>query len=125
MFQLCPKLMGIEKSAGACFSYSLGRCKGACIGEEATELYNRRFEIALEKNRIAIWPYDAPIAVPINEQGESVIIHNWIIQGYISADGEPIYDTVEPSFDLDEYKITRRFIRENKQCVQVLDKERS
>ena len=125
VFQLCPKLMGIEKSAGACFSYSLGRCKGACIGEEATELYNRRFEIALEKNRIAIWPYDAPIAVPINEQGESVIIHNWIIQGYISADGEPIYDTVEPSFDLDEYKITRRFIRENKQCVQVLDKERS
>ncbi|MDN5275064.1 MAG: polC [Candidatus Saccharibacteria bacterium] len=82
-FMLCPKLMGIEKGTGACFSYSLGRCKGACIGEESTELYNRRFEIAMEKNRIALWPYETAIAIPLDTQNNGVVIHNWMVQGFI------------------------------------------
>lgn len=112
-FQLCPKLMGMEKAAGACFSYSLGRCKGACIGEESAESYNRRFEVALELSRLESWPFATAISVPINDRGERVIINNWIIQGYIDENGERIIETGEPNFDLDEYKIIRRFIREN------------
>lgn len=117
-FQLCPKLMGTEKTKGACFSYSLGRCKGACLGLENTESYNRRFETAMENNRIAAWPYDTPITLPINEEGESVIINNWIIQGFLNNDGEPVIDSLERNFDVDEYKITRRFMRENKQFIR-------
>jgi len=118
VFILCPKLMGIEKGAGACFSYSLGKCNGACVGEESTELYNRRFELALEHNRIDSWPYDSAITLPINERGELVIINNWIIQGYIEEDGESVFDADESNFDVDEYKIIRRFIRENQQFIQ-------
>lgn len=118
-FQLCPKLMGIEKGSGACFSYSLGNCKGACIGKEPRELYNRRFEIALENNRIAEWPYDRPIVVSINEQGESIIINNWMIQGYLDSDGNEVIDEIESLFDVDEYKILRRFVRENKVNIQL------
>jgi DNA polymerase-3 subunit epsilon len=118
-FQLCPKLMGIEKTNGACFSYSLGRCRGACIGLEDTESYNRRFETALENNRIAAWPYRSAITVPINEEGESVVIKNWIIQGFLDSDGEPVIDSLERNFDVDEYKITKRFMRENKQFIKT------
>jgi DNA polymerase-3 subunit epsilon len=116
-FQLCPKLMGLEKSKAACFSYSLGRCKGACIGEESAELYNRRLEWAMQHTKLTEWPYQNPVAVPINSGGERVIIDNWIIRGYLNAEGERIYDSAEPTFDVDEYKIIKRFLRENARFV--------
>lgn len=117
-FQLCPKLMGLEKTKSACFSYALGRCKGACVGKEPTELYNRRFETALEHTRVDTWPFESAITIPINPQGERVIVNNWIIQGYQNEEGERIYTyDDEPNFDVDEYKIIRRFIRENRQFI--------
>ena len=120
VFQLCPKLMGIEKASGACFSYSLGKCKGACIGEESPELYNRRFELAMEHSRLKSWPFDTPISLPVNTKGEQVIIKNWMVQGYVDETGDLIYDTEEPNFDMDEYKIIQRFIRENRQFIQQI-----
>jgi DNA polymerase III subunit epsilon len=117
LFQLCPKLMGFEKTTGACFSYRLGKCKGACVGNEDPELYNR-FELALMHTKLATWPYETPIFVPTNDTGEGVVIHNWIIQGYVNAEGETVIEASEPSFDVDEYKITRRFIRENQAAIR-------
>lgn len=120
VFQLCPKLMGFEKATGACFSYSLGRCKGACIGEESPELYNRRFELAMEHSRLKSWPYDTSISLPVNTNGEQVIIKNWMIQGYVDETGDAVYDAEDPNFDMDEYKIIQRFIRENRQFIQFI-----
>lgn len=117
-FELCPKLMGIEKTHSACFSYSLGKCRGACIGQEPAERYDRRFELALEHHKVAAWPYESAVMVPINQQGEQVIINNWIIEGYLNSDGERVYDSTEPRFDVDEYKIIKRFLRENKPLIQ-------
>ena len=116
-FQLCPKLMGLENAKNACFSYSLGRCKGACIGEEQPDSYNRRFEIALEYTKVEQWPYGGPVTIPINTTGERVILNNWMIHGYIDQNGERIYDELEPNFDVDEYKIIRRFLRANRAFV--------
>ena len=112
-FQLCPKLMGIEKATGACFSYSLGKCKGACIGEESRELYNRRFEIALEHNKLVAWPYESAIAVPLDGDNNGVVINNWMIQGFYSDGDLSLLESYDVNFDVDEYKIIRRFIREN------------
>ena len=120
VFQLCPKLMGIEKATGACFSYSLGKCKGACIGEESPELYNRRFELAMEHSRLKSWPFDTPISLPVNTKGEQVIIKNWMVQGYVDETGDLVYDAEEPNFDMDEYKIIQHFIRENRQFIQQI-----
>ncbi|MEO5690885.1 MAG: exonuclease domain-containing protein [Candidatus Saccharimonadales bacterium] len=116
-FQLCPKLMGLEKTKGACFNYSLKRCNGACSGSESAELYNSRFEIALERSRISEWNYEGPIVIPINSGGEQVIINNWMIQGFVSDDGMQISDQTDMNFDLDEYKIIKRFIKENSQSI--------
>jgi DNA polymerase-3 subunit epsilon len=119
-FDLCPKLMGLEKATGACFSYSLGKCKGACIGKEPAESYNRRFEQALEHSRIEEWPYDDAIYIPVNDEGERVVIQNWMIQGYIDRYDEPVTTAFEPRFDVDEYKILRRFVRENHDKIMHL-----
>jgi DNA polymerase-3 subunit epsilon len=120
VFQLCPKLMGLEKTKGACFSYSLGKCKGACANKESIELYNRRFELAMEHSRLKSWPFDTPISLPVNTKGEQVIIKNWMVQGYVDETGEIVYDAEDPNFDMDEYKIIQRFIRENRQYVSVV-----
>lgn len=118
-FQLCPKLMGIEKAKAACFSYSLGRCKGACVGKEDAASYNSRFETALERSKLSQWPYDGSIVVPVNEAGETVVINNWIVQRFNDENGDVLIIDAEPSFDLDEYKIIRRFIKENRSLIIV------
>ncbi|KEO73867.1 DNA polymerase III subunit epsilon [Anditalea andensis] len=39
-FNLCPKLSGIQKTPRACYDHPIGRCQGACAGEESSVLYN-------------------------------------------------------------------------------------
>ena len=46
-FQLCPKLSGIQKSPRACHDFGLGRCHGACCGQENSDFYRERFLSAL------------------------------------------------------------------------------
>jgi DNA polymerase-3 subunit epsilon len=39
-YHLCPRLCGIQKSNGVCYSYPEKNCKGACCGEESVSNYN-------------------------------------------------------------------------------------
>ena len=117
LFGLCPKRMGIEKTNGACFSYALGKCKGACVGEEAPDLYNRRFEIALEKNKLQTWPYAQPIGLPVGDDMGGVVIDNWMIVGFYTENPLVDLQAFEGQFDVDEYKIIRQFIRQNKHAI--------
>jgi DNA polymerase-3 subunit epsilon len=47
-YNLCQKLCELYKTQGACFDYQVHRCKGACLGLEAPEEYNKRVEEAIE-----------------------------------------------------------------------------
>lgn len=47
-FNLCQKLCDLYKTQGSCFDYQVHRCKGACIGLEPAEEYNKRVEEAIE-----------------------------------------------------------------------------
>ena len=85
-------------------------------------MYNRRFELALEHSKLSEWIFDGPISVPVNERGEQVIINNWIVQGFIDENGYPVVSDLDANFDLDEYKIIKRFIKENRQMVRVVGK---
>src|SRR5206468_11671280 len=40
-YGLCPRLMGLEKGSGACLSYQLKRCRGACAQKQTAEEYNQ------------------------------------------------------------------------------------
>jgi DNA polymerase-3 subunit epsilon len=117
-FDLCPKLMDLEKSKSACFRYHLGQCKGACVGEEEPEKYNRRVEYALERSKIESWPFKGELAVKISES-KALIIDQWVIKGYMTAvEGQDAYvERITNGFDIDTYKILRSYLRSNKSSI--------
>lgn len=47
-FDLCLKLNNIEKNTQSCFHYTIGKCFGACIGEEPPYMYNERFDMSID-----------------------------------------------------------------------------
>jgi hypothetical protein len=119
-FQLCPKLLGLEKASGACFRYQLGLCKGACIGKESPELYNRRVELALERSKIESWPFKSEVAVRISET-RSIIVDQWIVKSVVEhAFDEPTITALDNGFDIDTYKIIRSYIRQHPDAVSLL-----
>jgi DNA polymerase-3 subunit epsilon len=110
-FGLCPKLLGIEKSKTTCFNYQLRKCRGACIAEESTDIYNLRVEIALQKSKIESWPFKSPIVIDCGN-GNGLVVDKWIIVGTMSEhnDSYPEFKTLESTFDLDSYRILRTYV---------------
>ena len=111
-YQLCPKLMGLEKAKSYCFRYQLGLCKGACGGEELPFNYNERAEFALGRSRIEAWPFKTKIAVKISEL-KSLIVDQWVIEGIMHHEFEPTLERLSSGFDVDTYKILRAYLRKN------------
>lgn len=113
-FDLCPKLCGLEKSRGACFSYQLGKCRGACIGKESPESYNRRVDAAYSGKSVDDWPYPGPIMLSELPAARSTgyIVNNWVIEAVISAapDSDPTITRYDGEFDLDAYTILRSYL---------------
>lgn len=109
-FELCPKMMGLEKANGACFMRQLRKCHGACVGAESAETYNQRLLTAFENQRIHSWPFKGPIL--LEEQWSSdtthaLIIDKWCVLGELKQDPycEPVIERTDSAFDLDTYKI--------------------
>lgn len=117
-YQLCPKLMGLEKAKGYCFRYQLGLCKGACGGSELPSAYNERVEFALSRSRIDEWPFAHKVAVRISEF-KSLIIDQWIVEGVLNYEFEPELERLTNGFDVDTYKIVRAYIRKHPESVSA------
>lgn len=108
-FSLCPKLCGLEKGSGSCFSYQIKKCYGACIQKENVERYNDRLRLAFERTSIDVWPYEQAITVSEDEGHTSgLVVDQWRIIGrfFRSADGIDV-TPYEAIFDIDAYKILR------------------
>jgi DNA polymerase-3 subunit epsilon len=122
---LCRKLMGVEKTKTSCFSYKLGQCHGACIGEELVDSYNLLFDAVFDNYRILPWPYPGKILIQeenqIIEKKELFVFENWCYLGKV--DEESVYEIpemrFEHRFDYDIYKIIRGFLR--KKSSRVVD----
>lgn len=109
-FDLCPKLMGLEKAKGACFMRQLHKCRGACVGEEPAAIYNQRLLTAFDNQRIQAWPFKGPILLEESWQGEAthaIIVDKWCVIGELDQEPycEPVVSWTEQAFDLDTYKI--------------------
>ena len=46
-YELCTKLNGFSQARTYCYNHSIGKCAGACMGDEVVETYNQRVEEAL------------------------------------------------------------------------------
>ena len=55
--QLCLKVLGLEETSGSCFALQVGKCRGACTGNEPILLHGVRAELALSKLKIKSWPF--------------------------------------------------------------------
>lgn len=117
-YQLCPKLMGLEKSRTYCFRYQLGLCRGACGGKESAESYSKRVEFALERMKIESWPYNGKVGVQISTT-RTLVVDQWIPHGIYDIETES-YSELPNSFDIDTYKIIRSFLRSNHPIVTLI-----
>jgi DNA polymerase-3 subunit epsilon len=113
-FQLCEKLLGLEKSSGSCFGHKLEKCKGACIQKEHFLSYNMRFIQAFSEKKIKSWPFEGPIKItefdPIERKTEEFIANKWCLASF---------DNTDLFFDYDTYKILVRYIFNHKNQAHI------
>lgn len=120
-YQLCPKLMGLEKTKGACFRYQLGLCKGACSGKESADSYNKRAEFALERMKIDTWPYKSKVGIAISAV-RTLVVDQWVPQGIYDSESDS-YTELPNNFDMDTYKIIRSFLKAHKPKITLLSED--
>lgn len=127
-FRLCPRLMGLERTNRACFQSQLGKCDRACLGEETPAQYNERFEAAFERQRIVTWPYPGPVLIQERQAGlegsAGFVVDNWCLVARLREleDGSVETTPEVRRFDLDRYKIIRRYLEDgrNRRSVRPL-----
>jgi DNA polymerase III subunit epsilon len=134
-FRLCPKLMGLERTARACFQSQLGKCERACEGVEPPAAYNARFEAAFERARVAAWPYRGPVLIRERhgalEGSAGYVVDNWCLLATLREFEDGSVETTPEvhRFDLDRYKIIRHYLENprNRRSIARLtpDQERS
>jgi DNA polymerase-3 subunit epsilon len=128
--RLCPKLLRLEVARRHCFSYHLGQCDGACMGEEDPEKYNARLEEAFEARRIKAWPYQGGVAIEERtsrgDHHEVFLIDNWcLVASFGSADGTLKRNAYEQHrFDYDSYKILYSYLTDprNDEAIRVYNR---
>jgi DNA polymerase-3 subunit epsilon len=132
-YSLCEKLLGLEKTATACFAYRLGRCNGACTGAEKPLMYNLRSTTAFYKTKIKPWPFSKPIMIEETNEltgtTEYFIIDKWCYLGSVKTDTRGVENALLENdyvFDLDMYKILYRFLskKENMKQVKLIEEEK-
>ncbi len=123
--RLCPKLLRLEVARTYCFSYHLGQCDGACMGEEDPAQYNARVEQAFEARRIKAWPYEGGIAVneqsPDGSRKEIFVLDNWcLLASFRSAGGAFELDAHDQHrFDYDSYRILFGFLTDQRNGLTI------
>lgn len=124
---LCLVRCGLEKSTGPCFSFQLGRCRGACAGRESAPLHNLRLAAALAALRVSAWPFNGVIGLREHDRvrGRQAIhvFENWCWLGTAEHE-EDIAALLEGgtrlSFDLDIYRILRAWLERNADRCEVM-----
>jgi DNA polymerase III subunit epsilon len=127
--RLCPKLLRLENSRKYCFSYHLGRCDGACMGDEDVPAYNARVEAAFEARRIIAWPFNG--AITIDEVSKDKKLHEiFLIDNWCLVASFKDNDSVRKKFptqqkyssrrfDYDSYKILYSYVMEEGKKVKT------
>ncbi len=119
---LCPAILGLEAKrlkGSACFAHQLQRCRGACCAKETIAAHNLRLLQSLQSLRLQQWPWRGAIGIR-EKRGERCDVHlfdRWCFLGTATSEAE-VYEKLElrraPLFDLDIYKIMKKFLAATK-----------
>jgi len=119
--QLCLKVLGFEVSAGSCFAFQVGKCKGACVGREPLLLHSTRTKLALSSLKLKSWPFPGRIALRERAHAgmpdwivgtDLHIVDNWVYLGTARMEEELDELGAKESsavFDINVYKILVRY----------------
>jgi DNA polymerase-3 subunit epsilon len=116
---LCARAVGLEHGGtGPCFSYQIGKCRGACCGRETLISHNLRLAQALHRLRLSAWPYRGPIGVretdAVTGRTEVHLIDRWCYLDTVSSETD-LHDALEVRterpFDLDTYQILSKWLK--------------
>lgn len=130
---LCLAVLGLEKGRSPCFQFQLGRCGGACAGQEPPESHDGRLMGALASHRLLAWPHSQAILIHETAAGETHslqpqrqwhLIDDWVYLGSFQNLELLPSRVVRPeaaSFDRDAYRIISRYLRTGK--TKVLSSE--
>lgn len=109
---LCQKLTGLSTGSGSCFAHHLGWCKGACVKKELPLKYNFRLIEATALFKISNWPFVGPVLITESNSNFQIqtgfVVDQWCLKT-ATGDHAQAY-TPQHHFDLDTYKILKRFI---------------
>lgn len=121
-YELCQKMIGLHKTGGSCFNYSIKKCHGACLGEESAEKYNQRAQAVIDrysfknKNMLII---DRGRAV---DEKSALVIEDGVFKGigyfnlnFQISNIEIIRNIITPmSNNRDSQHIIQSYLRKNK-----------
>ena len=121
-YELCPIGIGLEKSKGPCFAYQLQRCRGVCVGKETPAQHDLRLIEALAELKLQTWPFRGRVGVRESNGDETVmhVLDHWCYLGTVTSDEELAGLDTRPAFDLDTYKILKRFLGEKRRGVEIV-----
>ena len=112
-----PHLLGLESGKGACFAHQLGKCQGACCGLEAPERHRLRLQLALQGQRLQVWPHQGAVGLrEHNEQTGRTDIHvfdQWCHLATVHDEAE-LAEALSTrhllAFDLDTYRLALKHL---------------
>lgn len=133
--ELCAKLIGLDSGAGPCFQHKLGRCKGACIGEEDVTRYNLRMKIAFHSLQLKKWPYKGGVAIKeyqsFVDKTDIHIVYRWVHLATINSEealsefdiGKYVDACLEGEylFDSDSYRVISKHISTPKNSLNIFE----
>ncbi|AKQ45453.1 DNA polymerase III subunit epsilon [Rufibacter radiotolerans] len=113
-YNLCQKLCDLYKSPGACFDYQVHQCKGACIGKESPEEYNKRVIESIDAFK---YDYDSFVIVGKGRSADEksvVCVENghYLGFGYI--------DETFSASSLEDFKEVIKHYNDNKDTQQII-----
>lgn len=125
-YQLCEKLCGLYKTAGACFYYPLGECYGACCGNESPEDYNKRVQLLVSEFNFGVDNVYILFENCLDSKTAVVKIHNGHFCGYGYFDSDDsvnlgnIDDFIEPMVENKDIKMIIRNYLKTKNDYKII-----
>ena len=122
--KLCLKVLGLESGEGSCFGSQIGRCLGACTGQEPLLRHGLRVKLALAPLKLKAWPYRGAVGVRESTGfglDQLHVIDRWQYLGS-AVDGEPFEPTfrLDARFDVDAYRILIRHLTPDARNVKLM-----
>jgi DNA polymerase-3 subunit epsilon len=125
--ELCEHFAYTPERKGACFGHFVGRCKGACVGKETPNEYNKRANL-LKNNLLSEYPFDFFVL----DEGKTVedcsliLIENGQYRGYGTGQREhlktfdDLFYTIIPYPDNETVKqLVHEYLKQNNPIIEI------